>query len=255
MASPSHMPGAIAPISAVSASAPMRRPLGFSLLEMMVAVALLSTGLVLLLQVQARSIQLAQDAREMTVATMLVRGKLLDCQTELLKAGFSIGDFDRDGNFDDEGYPTFFWECHAYKPDMPVADVGDVQAAMSGVGAADTAEAAQAQGAELGMQFLAPVMSQMSSILGDSIRELVVLVRWGEGGDVQEMTVTTHVIDKQPVTAVAAMIGQQTDAMRRATGGAGGAGGAADGSGAGRSRGGASGRPSMLNPAATGGVN
>jgi general secretion pathway protein I len=195
----------------------------FSLLEMMVAIALLSMGLVLLLQVQARSIQLAQDAREMTVATMLARGKLLDCQTDLLKKGFSVGDYDEEGNFDDEGYSTFFWECHGYKPDMPVADAGDVTEAFGGAGAGDTAAAAQDQGADLGMQFLAPVLSQMSNILGDSIRELVVIVRWGEGNDIKEMSVTTHVIDKTAVNTIAAMIGQQSEALRGLTGGGSGA--------------------------------
>mgnify|MGYP001764424235 CR=1 FL=1 len=58
----------------------------------MVAIALLSIGLVLLLQVQARSIQLAQQAREMTVATQLARAKLYDCETDLLKKGEDVSD-------------------------------------------------------------------------------------------------------------------------------------------------------------------
>ena len=47
---------------------------GFTLLEVMVAIGLLALGLVVLLQVQARSIQLAQQARNMSVATGLARG-------------------------------------------------------------------------------------------------------------------------------------------------------------------------------------
>jgi len=142
----------------------------FSLLEVMVAIALLAVGMTVLLQVQTRSINLAQQAREMTVATMLARSKLLDCQADLAKKGFSIGDYDEEGNFGDDGYPDFFWECHAYKPDIPVADTADVQQAFSATGNEETGQAAEQQGADLGMQFLAPVMSQLSSVLGDSIR-------------------------------------------------------------------------------------
>ena len=58
---------------------------GFSLLEVMVALAILSVGLVTLVQVQARSAELAIQARELTVATMLARGKLYDCETDLAK--------------------------------------------------------------------------------------------------------------------------------------------------------------------------
>jgi prepilin-type N-terminal cleavage/methylation domain-containing protein len=187
----------------------------FSLLEVMIAVAILAIGLVVLLQVQTRSVMLAQEARDMTVATMLARGKLLDCQADLVKKGFSVGDYDEQGTFDEEGYAQFSWECHGYKPDMPVADTADITQAMSGGG--DDAPAQP--GADMGMQFLAPIMSQMSSILGDSIRELVVIVRWGSGDETQEMRVTTHVIDKTAVNQVAAMIQAQTRSLPGGGGG------------------------------------
>ena len=195
----------------------------FSLLEVMVAMAILSVGLVSLLQVQSRSAQLAIEAREMTVATMLARGKLYDCQTDLAKKGFSIGDYDESGNFDDEGYPTFFWECHAYKPEMPTGDgVGDMGSAASALGmgaSADAAGDAQPQGADMGMNMIAPVLQQMASVMGDSIRELVIIVRWGTAPDQQEMRVTTHVVDKTPINNVSQMIQQQTKSMDKLLGG------------------------------------
>ncbi|HEY1098567.1 MAG TPA: prepilin-type N-terminal cleavage/methylation domain-containing protein [Myxococcota bacterium] len=228
----------------------------FSLLEVMVAMAILSVGLVSLLQVQSRSAQLAIEAREMTVATMLARGKLYDCQTDLAKKGFSVGDYDESGNFDDEGYPTFFWECHAYKPEMPVGEgVGDMGSAASALGmgtasaAAGTAgqAGAQPQGADMGMGMIAPVLQQMSSVMGDSIRELVIIVRWGIGADQQELRVTTHMVDKGPINNVANMIQQQTKQLGALTGqttpddgsagGKGGPGGTGGGGGAGKTPG------------------
>ncbi len=210
-----------------------RASLGFSLLEVMVAMAILSVGLVSLLQVQSRSAELAIEAREMTVATMLARGKLYDCQTDLLKKGFSIGDYDESGNFDDEGYPTFFWECHGYKPEMPTGDgVGDMGSAASALGMGGSGgDSGQPQGADMGMGMIAPVLQQMASVMGDSIRELVIIVRWGTGVDQQEMRVTTHVVDKTPINNVSQMIQQQTKALGALTGGA--AGGAAGGGGGG----------------------
>ncbi len=191
----------------------MRRR-AFSLLEVMVAVALLSLGLVLLLQVQARSISLAQQSREMTVATQLLRAKLLDCQADLAKKGFSVGDYNEEGNFSDDDYPNIYWECHAYKPDMPTADATDIQAGVGGLAgvAGDDAAGAvadQGGGAEMAMGFLAPILSQMSSVLGDSIREMHVIVRYGTGADMSEMTATTHLIDKSAVNNIAAMLQQQ----------------------------------------------
>ncbi|MDP2344181.1 MAG: prepilin-type N-terminal cleavage/methylation domain-containing protein [Deltaproteobacteria bacterium] len=193
------------------------RSLGFSLLEVMVALAILSVGLVTLVQVQARSAELAILGREMTVATMLARAKLYDCQVDLAKKGFSVGDYESEGNFDDEGHPTFFWECHAYKPEMPVGEGGDLSSLMGGGDDAAAGGAPNPAG-EMGMSFLGPVLTQMSTVMGDSIRELVVIVRWGTGVDQQEMIVTTHVIDKGPVNGVAAMIAQQSRALGAATG-------------------------------------
>lgn len=202
----------------LSPGAPSENHRAFSLLEVMVALAILSVGLVTLLQVQSRSAQLAIQARELTVATMLARGKLYDCQTDLAKKGFSIGDYDEEGNFDDEGYPTFYWECHAYKPEMPTGEIGDTSSAASALGLGGASDAADSSAGgnpadEMGMSFLGPVLSQMSNVLGESIRELVVVVRWGQGEEQQEMTVTTHVIEKGPVNQVAAMIAQQAKAL------------------------------------------
>lgn len=50
---------------------------------------------------------------------------------------------------------------------------------------------------------IAPVLAQISEILGESIRELVVIVRWQEGESWQEIQVTTHVIDKTRINQVA----------------------------------------------------
>ena len=94
-----------------------------------------------------------------------------------------------------------------------MADTADVQQAFSATGNEETGQAAEQQGADLGMQFLAPVMSQLSSVLGDSIRELVVIVRWGKSGETDELRVATHLIDKTAVNQVAAMIQQASSRM------------------------------------------
>lgn len=182
----------------------------FSLLEVMVAVALLAMGLVLLLQVQARSIQLAQQARNISVATGLARAKLYDCQQDLAKKGFSIGDYDERGDFDDEGFENFYWECHAYKPEMPVPNVNDITEGITS-GAESQSEdgvmgAAGAAGMGAGM--IAPVLAQMSTVIGESIRELTIIVRWQEGKVTEELQVTTHAIEKARINAVAGALSQ-----------------------------------------------
>jgi general secretion pathway protein I len=202
---------------------------GFTLLEVMVAIAILASGILVLLQVQTRSIQMAQDARYLTVATQLARAKFYDCKQDFFKKGFSVGDYNEAGNFDEEGFPQFFWECHAYKFDMPIPSGQQAVEAMSG-------EEDAGGLAGLGMGMLAPFVGQLGQILGDSIKEMVVIVRWQDGNVRDEIRVVSHVVDKSGVSNLAAMMGGGM------TGGASGA----------TSPGGTSGLP-VFNPGGTGG--
>lgn len=197
--------------------------LGFTLLEVMVAVALLSLGIVVLLQVQARSIQLAQQARNLSVATGLARAKLYDCEQDLRKKGFSIGDYDEEGRFEEAGFENFFWECHGYKPELPVPDATDIASGLGAGGSAGagdsssgamSAMAGAGDAAGIGAGMIAPVFSQMAQVVGEAIRELVVIVRWKEGDSWEQLQVTTHLVDKTGIQQLAA-------GMSAATGGGG----------------------------------
>jgi len=86
--------------------------------------------------------------------------------------------------------------------------------------------------------------------MGDSIRELVIIVRWGEGEDRRDIRVATHVIDKTPVNGVAQMIQRQAGALTGALGGGAGGGGAGGGG-----AGGGGGKPPIPGlPAIPGGI-
>jgi prepilin-type N-terminal cleavage/methylation domain-containing protein len=230
-----------------------RRPLkggraiarAFTLLEVMVAIAVLAVGVVVLLQSQARSILMAQQARTLTVATMLARGKLLDCEADLMKKGFSIGDYKEMGRFDDEKYPQFLWECHAYKPDLPMPDAADFAEAPSasamGTGSDPMSGMPADPSGGMAMGMMGPVLGQISQVVGESIRELAVIVRWQEGIMWESLIVTTHVVDTNGVNAIAQQMQALTGGGIPGLPGAGAGGGA--GGGTGSTRGGASPTP------------
>ena len=62
---------------------------GFTLLEVMIALALLGLGLTVLIKGAAGNIFNSQQAHMMGVATDLARGKMYDLEEKLLKDGFS----------------------------------------------------------------------------------------------------------------------------------------------------------------------
>jgi general secretion pathway protein I len=210
---------------------------GFTLLEVMVALAILAGGMVVMLQVQTRSIEMAQEAHFLTISSQLARAKLYDCETDLMKRGFSIGDYDEEGDFSEEGFETFFWECHAYPMDIPAPGSDDIASA-GGDSDTDTS---------MGMGMIAPFMENLGNALKDSIRELVVVVRWKNENVMDEMRLTTHVIDKKAVNQFANVVRQLTSRFGGAMGGS--SGGLSGGSGGlGNNNVSPGGRPGMPNP-------
>ena len=91
---------------------------GFTLLEVMLALALMGLGLVVLIKSAAGSIFNAEQARMLGVATDLARGKMYDIEEVLLKDGFTDTDQSNESEecFTDEGWPNV---CYSYKVEEP----------------------------------------------------------------------------------------------------------------------------------------
>jgi general secretion pathway protein I len=92
------------------------RARGFSLLEVMIALAILALGLVAISQVNAGSIQMHAYARRATQGSLLLRGKMLDLEELLTKDGFSDYDDEKHGTFEDDGAPEYAWRAEILKP-------------------------------------------------------------------------------------------------------------------------------------------
>jgi general secretion pathway protein I len=93
-------------------------PAGFTLLEVMVAMAVLALGLVAVVDINAGAARLHEASRHLTVGTLLARGKMLDLEQKLNEEGFSDFDTQLDGIFDAEGHPDYRWHAEILKPDL-----------------------------------------------------------------------------------------------------------------------------------------
>lgn len=99
-----------------------RRESGFSLVEVMIALAILGLGLTILIGSLAASSRQAPEVQMMSAATNLARGKLLDVEEQLMKDGFMESDQSSDGDFDDEGWPTIKWVAKVEQVELPSLD-------------------------------------------------------------------------------------------------------------------------------------
>lgn len=91
---------------------------GFTLLEVMIGLALLGLALTVLIKSAAGSIFNAEQAHMMGVATDLARGKMYDIEEILLKDGFTETDQSQESEecFKDEGWENI---CYSYKVEQP----------------------------------------------------------------------------------------------------------------------------------------
>lgn len=102
----------------------MRKTKGFTLLEVMVALALLGLGLVVLIKSAANNIRASEESHMMGIATDLARGKMYDIEEQLLKDGFTDTDQSQPDPkpFDTEGWPNIYYSYKIEVVEMPDFD-------------------------------------------------------------------------------------------------------------------------------------
>jgi prepilin-type N-terminal cleavage/methylation domain-containing protein len=157
-----------------------RGPGGFTLLEIMVALAILSMSLVVLLEIVTNNVRATNHAKLTTAATFLARGKMIDVEDVILENGFSTSDEAANGTFRDQGYPAFRWDYAIERVELPTDMTRKVQ---------DQAQD-KTQGAKDPMSMMSGFLGGMMSSfiepirigLQESVRRVTVHVVWDESG-------------------------------------------------------------------------
>jgi len=170
-----------------------RGPGGFTLLEVMVATAILAMSVVVLLEVVTNNVRITNHAKMLSAATFLARAKMSDIEQAVLDDGFSENDEEDSGAFVDEGFPRIRWRTMIEKIRLPTEGMNEVQGA-----AANKAQSSnpmdQLQGMMGGLvgAFLEPIRLGLEG----SIRRVTLTVEWDEyGRPNQTLDVVTYITD------------------------------------------------------------
>jgi general secretion pathway protein I len=91
---------------------------GFTLLEVMISLAILAVSLVAISDLNGGAVAMHAYGRRATEATLLLRAKMLDVEDDLQKNGFSDFNDEKHGTFDDEGAAGYSWRAEILKPDV-----------------------------------------------------------------------------------------------------------------------------------------
>jgi general secretion pathway protein I len=229
----------------------MRRESGFSLLEVMVAIAIMAISLTVIVRITSMNVRAAAHSRMITAATLLARSKLAAVEDDVISLGFTDSDQEDAGDFGDEGFPKYRWESLIERVELPTDLATQAQQAASDkTQEAQTGPSTNPLAAMSGMMggLMSTLIEPVRIGLQESVRRVTVRVKWQElGRDEQTFEVVTYMTDPSRLDLAMGLPAAGTAGAGGSTG-AGGAGGSPGTAGGATSGGGAS----SARPAGTG---
>lgn len=181
---------------------------GFTLLEVMLAVAILAATMVVLLRIVTNNIRATNHAKLTTAATFLARTKMSDVEDDVLYNGFSTETETAKGTFKEEGYPQYSWDTIIERIELPTDLVQKSQ---------DTANKAS-QDAKTPLELMSGMLGGVMSAfidpirigLQESVRKVTVRVIWDEHGRPnQQLEVVEYLTDPSQLEKTMGMAAAQ----------------------------------------------
>jgi prepilin-type N-terminal cleavage/methylation domain-containing protein len=174
----------------------MRRPRGYSLLEVLVALTILAFSLAVLLGSQATSARMMERANRMALASMLIRSKMIDIEGELAAEGFQETDQRFRGDFRREGFPDMEWQAVVQVLEIPSEAAPQFAAAINSQLFGDGENQGSLSGSGAVSQWMPMIMAEIPNFINEmcrNARRIELEVRWEEGRHEQTLTVEQYV--------------------------------------------------------------
>jgi prepilin-type N-terminal cleavage/methylation domain-containing protein len=195
------------------------RRVGFTLLEVMIALAILTSGLMVLVDSQAYSVLMTHETDRLLVATMLAGEKMGELQLLTEKQGFSDQDIEESGDFSDFGaeglledfqmpdlevdlegsLADYKWAFTLREVDISFPDMGGAgeQLASSGYWGETSDEiSSSSDESSPGLADMGIDSDVITEMLSPYFREVRVRVWWGSNEDeLDQVELVSHVIN------------------------------------------------------------
>jgi general secretion pathway protein I len=154
--------------------------LGFTLLEVMVALAILAITATVLLEIVTNNVRATNHAKMMTQATFLARTKMVDVEDSVLTNGFTENDENDSGNFKDQGHQEIRWETAIERIELPtdLTQKSQDQARDQSDNAKDPMSLMTGFLGGMMSSFIEPIRIGLQ----ESVRKVTVRVFWDENG-------------------------------------------------------------------------
>jgi prepilin-type N-terminal cleavage/methylation domain-containing protein len=164
---------------------------GFTLLEVLVALALLSVSLMVIVRLQGQAVVFKSHEEHNLIAVGLARSKMVDLELQLEEDGYGSQDKEECGDFKSDlgkAFDAYSWCWEVKKAPLTIPEN-----VFGGGGEEGGQEGGQDVVTSMASSFgLNP--ESISEELGKGIRQLSVTVKWKSAGVDDSLTLQTHVV-------------------------------------------------------------
>lgn len=187
---------------------------GFTLMEVMLALAILGMSLSVLIRSQQLSVRAANRSKLMSVAVMLARYTMVEVEDKLFEDGFSDFDQEETGDYEEEGFKRYSFKLKVDKVELPTNVNADSLSSMFGgsgdsSGDSSSSSSSSASGASsspvksMGATMLSKQFELVRNVLEQAIRRVQVKVEWKEGKLTRSVAVVGYFTDPRKVDMAA----------------------------------------------------
>lgn len=177
--------------------APLKKSAGFSLVEVLGAMMILSIALVALMENQSSSLQLTKKSLLLDQATSLAQGKMAELTVQANSRSFAEFPETGEGEFEDEGLQRFSWRYQTQPVEAP--DFAAMAKVAMGSDESDTASEGNAS-------MLDGPLKSVTEAWSKALLQLRVEILWKEGNSEKSYAVVTHLVDEQAASNIAGMV-------------------------------------------------
>lgn len=179
---------------------------GFTLLEVLIAVAILSLSLTSLLGSQIDSLRATRYAQGVTAAAFLAEYQLNEIEWKQLDEGWQESDATYDGDFSDQGWPEITYECLVDFIELP--EYNQMVEAKTDSDQAAGEDSAYMDAGDEAFSALGMVWPIVKQAIENSIRKASCTVRWKDGRIEHEFEAQTFWTDVQRLKEIPALGGE-----------------------------------------------
>jgi general secretion pathway protein I len=169
----------------------------------MVALGILAAALVTISEISGSALRTQVRARQLQVATLLARTKMVQVQADAERKGFRDFDETDEGTFEKEGHPEVRWRVETKKPTVELGPKAVLAALTGGKTLEELLPSPET------MPQLAPfqnmmqasiqnLLTQVGEKLKKSVRQVRLTVSWADGKTTESFDVVTHLVVTEP---------------------------------------------------------